>query len=96
MEIFTYGITTSRYQSSILWDKDRVITPIGSNLSIWNLETLTREKVFQYNTNAVMSIIQNSNFIFSVAFNSEVVILDKLSLSVVATIKAEGKCVNSC
>lgn len=93
MDIFTYGVTTSRYQSTLLWDKNKLITPVGSNLSIWNLDTLTREKVLQYNDNAVMSIIQNKNFIFSVAYNCEISVLDKNTLELLTKTKSEGRCV---
>ena len=93
MDIFTYGVTTSRYQSSLIWDKNKLITAVGSNLSIWNLDTLLREKVLQYNTNAVMSLLQNTHFIFSVAYNCEISILDKHTLELITKVKSEGRCV---
>lgn len=94
MDIFTYGITTSRYISSLIWQNDKLITAVGSTLCIWNLKDLSREKVLQVNTNAVMSLIQNSNYIFSVAYSGETSILDKSTLTLITKIKSEGRCVS--
>ena len=93
MEIFTYGVTTSRYNSSLLWNKNKLITSLGSNLGIWDLDTLTRERVLQYNSNVVMVLIENTNFIFSVSYSGEVCILDKYSLDLVLKTTVEGRCV---
>lgn len=95
MDIFTYGITTSRYSSSLVWQQDKLITSLGSNLSIWDLNTLNREKVLQYNTNVVMSLIENSKYIFSIGYNAEIYVLDKHSLQVITHTKSAGRCVRS-
>ena len=93
MDIFTYGITTSRYNSSILWNKNKLITGMGSNLGVWNNDSLTREKVLQYNSNVVMVLVQNTNYIFSIAYSGEVCVIDKISLDLVLRTKVEGSCV---
>ena len=93
MDIFTYGVTTSRYISSLVWQDDKLITSVGSNLGIWDLNSLSRERVIQYNTNVVMALIQNSEFIFSIAYSGEICVLDKKSLNLVTRAKSDGRCV---
>ena len=95
MDIFTYGVTTSRYSSSLIWQQDKLITSLGCNLSIWDLNTLSREKVLQINTNVVMALIENSKYIFSIGYNAEIYVLDKHTLEVITHTKSAGRCVRS-
>jgi len=93
MDIHTYGVTTSRYDSCLTWGESRLLVPVGPTLCLWNLETLSREKVFHYNSNAVMSLIQNTKLIFSICYNGEVAVIDRENLTLIKKFQAKGRTV---
>jgi hypothetical protein len=83
MDIFAYGVTTRRYDSALPWWETKILVPVTSNIVVWDWVSLKREKVFQYNTNAIMSLVQNSSHIFSISYNGEIAVIDIKTLELV-------------
>lgn len=93
MDIFTYGVTSSRYQAALTFTEDSILIPVASNIVLWNSKDCKREKVLNYNTNAISMIRMNNKYIFSISYNGEVVVVTKDTLEKVKVFQTKCKTV---
>ncbi|KRX03871.1 WD40-repeat-containing domain [Pseudocohnilembus persalinus] len=65
--------------------------PSGLNLIVYDILNLKKTQCLSYNSDAIFVLIQNDNFIFSIGFSGETIILNKQNLQQVGKFKTKGR-----
>lgn len=84
-----FGVNTSRYCSTLIYEGDKVLTPMGPNLVLWDMKTLSRVRIIQESQSLIMCLFENSSVIASVSYSGDIVFFDKKTLKVIDRIKTQ-------
>lgn len=90
-----FGVNTARYCSTLIYDGDKLLVPIGTNIVLWDTKSFTRLQTIKECQSSISCLFENSSVIAAICDNASIVFFDKKTLKVVDRINGKGKQCNA-